>query len=122
MAGGNMSLSDGSALEKEMCLCLSPAVHSNSECPVHREQESESDKRYMKDPMSKTVEGFINGLHILSRYMEADLGTKFFFGAEHDIVYIYTDGNPSQLTSDGLRLSELGFHWDKDTEQWAYYT
>lgn len=30
-----MSLADGSALERESCLCLSPVVRSNPDCPVH---------------------------------------------------------------------------------------
>jgi hypothetical protein len=83
--------------------------------------ETESEKRYMKDPMANTVEGFIKGLHILSRFMKADLGTAYFCEAEQDIIYIYTeDGGPAEDSKEGLKLSELGFHYEE--ELWAYYT
>ncbi len=37
--------------------------------------------------------------------------------------YIYTEeGAPGEESPEGLRLSELGFHYDEDVEGWAYYT
>jgi hypothetical protein len=83
------------------------------------EFESESERRYMKDPKSKTIEGFVIGLHILSKYMEDGLNQRFFCGAEHDVLYIYADA-PAEESPEGLRLSELGFH--RDEESWAFFT
>jgi hypothetical protein len=86
------------------------------------EMEKESEKRYMKDPMAKTVDGFARGLFILSKYMKNDTSTKFFCGAEHDIIYIYTENPPGEESEEGLRLSELGFHWNEDCEGYAWFT
>jgi hypothetical protein len=84
--------------------------------------EPESEKRYMKDPMSNTVDGFARGLYILSKYMKENSNTKYFCGAEHDIIYIYTENAPDPESPEGLRLSELGFHWNEDCEGYAYFT
>ncbi len=85
-------------------------------------EESESDKRYNKDPKAKSVEGFIEGLQILSKYMNNGIETKYFCGAEHDILYTYAENPPDRESEDGLRLSELGFHWNEDCEGYAYFT
>jgi len=84
--------------------------------------EPESEKRYMTDPMAKTVDGFARGLFILSKYMKDDTSTKYFCGAEHDIIYIYTENPPDAESEEGLRLSELGFHWNEDCEGYAWFT
>jgi hypothetical protein len=93
------------------------------------EVETEADKRYMKDPNAKNVLGFIQGLNLLAPYMKEGVNTTYFLGAEHDIIYIYTEstyeedverGYPKEDSPDGLRLSELGFHYDE--YGWAYFT
>lgn len=90
--------------------------------------ESESEKIYGTDPKSKSVAGFIEGLQILAKYMKEGLDTKYFCGGEHDIVYFYMDtpsdeeGGLTSESSDGLRLSALGFYLDKDVDNWAYNT
>ena|ERR1700688_3260848 len=94
------------------------------------EVETEADKRYMKDPLAKSVFGFIKGLYLLAPYMKEAENTKFFLGAEHDVIYIYTEslngpledekGSPKEDSPDGLALSELGFHYGD--YGWEYYT
>ena len=87
------------------------------------DEESESDKRYMKSPDAKSVKGFIEGLKLLANYMEEGYAEKFFCGAEHDVIYIYTEnGAPDEESEDGLRLSELGFHRDPEVESWGCFT
>lgn len=90
----------------------------------NEEIESESDKRYNKDLKAKSVTGFIEALNLLAKYMDEGIETKYFCGAEHDALYIYTGdgGLPEEESEDGLRLSELGFHWDEDVEGWSYFT
>ena|ERR1700676_1323900 len=86
-------------------------------------QESESEKRYNKSPDAKSIKGFIDALYILAPYMKLGVDTKYSFGAEHDSLYVYTeDGKPEEESPEGLRLSELGFHWNEESEGWAYYT
>lgn len=80
-----------------------------------------SDKTYMVDPAAKSVSAFIEGVKILSRHMKEGLETRFFMGAEHDVIYVYVD--PESLPEDsanGQRLSALGFHVENDS--WAYFT
>ena len=88
------------------------------------EVEKESDRRYNQDPNAKSVLGFIQGLSLfLQQFMKHGADTKYFLGAEHDVIYIYTEGGkPDEECAEGLRLSELGFHYDEDVEGWAYYT
>jgi hypothetical protein len=76
-------------------------------------EETEYEKLYMTHPKAKTVEGFVIGLHILCKYMDDRLNQKFFLGAEHDIIYIYAE-KPEEGSHDGLRLSELGFHYEEE--------
>ncbi len=93
------------------------------ELDEEEEEETESDKRYNKDPRAKSVLGFIDGLNILAPHMELGVDSKYFLGSEHDNIYIYTEeGAPAEESAEGLRLSELGFHYDEDVEGWAYYT
>jgi hypothetical protein len=80
-----------------------------------------SDELYMKDPAAKSVTGFIEALRILSKYMKDGESTTFFSGAEHDVIYFYTEG-PDEESPEGDKLTGLGFHWDEDTEGWAYFT
>lgn len=77
---------------------------------------------YAQDNEAKSVLGFIEGLNILSKYMKNQRSTKYFCGAEHDVLYIYTEEErtPSEDSSEGIRLSELGFHMEGDG--WAYFT
>jgi hypothetical protein len=71
----------------------------------------------------KSVSGFIEALSILSQYMKEGPKTSYFLGAEHDILYVYTEaGLPLPSTDEGRRLQDLGFHVDNDVEGWAYYT
>lgn len=87
------------------------------------EVETEADKRYNQDPNAKSVLGFTLALQLLANYMEEGMGEKYFLSAEHDKLYVYTEnGEPKEDSEDGLRLSELGFHYDEDVEGWAYYT
>jgi len=81
-----------------------------------------NDESYMRDPMAKTVNGFIEALEILARYMKDGKERKFFCGAEHDEIYFYTENGPDELSDDGVRLSELGFHFEEDAEGWVYFT
>lgn len=80
---------------------------------------------YMTDPRSKSIEGFIAGLTILSKYMKGGLREKYAFGGEHDIIHIWGDVTLEIVppdSEDGLALSALGFHPEEDLDQWAYYT
>ena len=87
------------------------------------EVETEADKQYMKSADAKSVVGFIKGLNLLAKHMEDGVDTKFFLGAEHDVIYVYTEeGEPKKDSLDGIGLSELGFHYDEDVEGWAYFT
>jgi len=90
---------------------------------IEKDEESEADKRYNKSPDAKSVKGFIDALYILAPYMKLGVDTKHSFGAYQDILHVYTeDGKPEENSPEGLRLSELGFHYDDEVEGWAYYT
>ena len=80
-----------------------------------------SDKIYMKDPRAKSVEGFILALQILAKYMPNGLKQKYFLGETHDEIFVWADG-PKEDSEDGVLLHSLGFHWDKDSEGWGYFT
>lgn len=90
-------------------------------------------KEYMSDPKAKTIDGFIEGLQILSVFVKnkklSDKIEKFLknesftLSAEHDIIYIHVDSDVLPLeTPIGLKLSSLGFHINIDNECWAYFT
>lgn len=80
-----------------------------------------SDEYYMQDDRSKTVEGVIEALTILSKYMTNGMQERFFCGAEHDELFFYVDVSKCPENSeDGQRLSRLGFHVSDDF--WAYFT
>jgi hypothetical protein len=70
--------------------------------------------------MSKSIEAFIEALQIFSKYMAKELQTEYFCSAEHDIIYIHSE-LPKSGSTDGHRLKELGFHWDRSINGWAYY-
>lgn len=80
-----------------------------------------SDDVYMKDSRAKSVEGMIAGLTILSGYLKDASATKYFCGAEHDVLYVYV--SPEDCPEDsahGIELQRLGFHADDDA--WGYFT
>lgn len=84
-----------------------------------------SDELYMNADNAKSVAGFIEGLTILAGYMPKGLGTKFAFGAEHDVIHIWGDVTLDILredSEDGRKLLALGFHTDDDLDQWQYFT
>jgi hypothetical protein len=72
----------------------------------------------------RSVEGFVRGLRILSKYMKSGSATRYFLGAGHDIVYVYTENEniPDEDSTEGLELQSLGFHFSSDNEGWAYFT
>lgn len=92
--------------------------------------EGESDDLYMKDPKAKSVAGFIEALGILAKYMKAGVDTAHFSAAEHDVFYVSTDyakdgdyeAEPAENSEDGRRLVMLGWHFDGETDGWAYST
>lgn len=62
-------------------------------------------------------------LQILGKYLDNGMDTKWFFGAEHDIVYFYVESEKCPEDSeDGKALVELGLFLDADTDQWAKFT
>lgn len=80
-----------------------------------------ADNIYKSDPRAKSVEGFIAGLTILSRYMAKGLAETYFMGGEHDVIHIYVDIEDCPDDSeDGQKLSALGFHCGDDG--WEYWT
>jgi hypothetical protein len=84
-----------------------------------------SDELYMKDPRSKSVEGFIAGLTILANHMPKGICESFAFGAEHDIIHIWGEVTLEKLppdSEDGRALLALGFHAEEDLDQWGYFT
>lgn len=93
-----------------------------------RLSEDESDALYMKAPEAKSVRGFIEALGILAKYMDKGLDSAHFSGADHDVFYVQTRSNedyeaePAESSEDGRRLIALGWHFDGDTDGWAYYT
>jgi hypothetical protein len=83
--------------------------------------EETSHDTYMSDPTSKSIKGFIEALNIFSQYADKGEDERFFFGAEHDIIYMCVDTKVLHPNSPaGIRLRELGFHIDD--EDWAYFT
>ena len=83
--------------------------------------DEESDRLYMSDPKAKSIGAFIEALTILARYVEGGVEKKHFSGAEHDVFYAGGDG-PVEDSEDGRRLLSLGWHYEDETESWAYYT
>lgn len=81
-----------------------------------------SDEDYMKDPRAKTVEGFIAGLTILSKYMKGGMKESYFCTAEHDefFVFVELDELPED-SEDGIALQRLGFH-ASSADNWGYFT
>ena len=72
---------------------------------------------------AKSVKGFIEGLQILAKYMPKGMDTKFFLGAEHDILYLgISTEDIGPKSEEGKRLSALGFHIDSDLGDWAFFT
>jgi len=81
----------------------------------------EGEDLYMKDPESQSIKGFKEALDIFAKYAKKGDLERFFCGAEHDIIYMYTDTDTLHPNSpDGKRLRELGFHVSDDA--WAYFT
>lgn len=82
-----------------------------------------SDDNYMKSPISNTIIGFITGLKIIAEHEADGLDTKFFMGAEHDIIYFYINNEALPTDSEaGRELDSLGFHYDEELDSWAYFT
>jgi len=79
------------------------------------------DNVYMKDERSKSVEGFIAALEIFSKYLKDGMKETFFFGAGHDILYIWVE-NDAVNEEEAITLSRLGWHPSSDGGSWAYFT
>lgn len=76
---------------------------------------------YMRDPRAKTIEGFIVGLTLLSKYMKDGMKETCALGGEHDVIWFSV--STEQLleeSEDGKLLVCLGFHTEDDT--WQYFT
>jgi hypothetical protein len=95
------------------------------------DEDDDSDDDYMRDPKAKTVAGFMEALTILARYMEKGMEQPFFTAAEHDVLYVHTESDkstddwtarPAKGSADGKRLRELGWHFDGESDGWAYFT
>lgn len=77
----------------------------------------QDDERY------KTIEGLIEALQIIAKYNGGGLKAQFILMAEHDIIWMDSDlGPPAEDSDDGKRLIELGWHYDRSAEVWAYFT
>lgn len=83
--------------------------------------DQESNKLYMKHPLSKTLAGWRMALDIFEKY-GAGKG-RLEIQAEHDILYgpIRLD-DLAEDSEDGRTLLGLGWHADTDGECWAYFT
>lgn len=80
-----------------------------------------SEDNYMKDPRAQTVDGFVEGLKILSQYMKDGMSQSYFCGGEHDIIHIFVGLDECEPDSiNGQILRSLGFHTENDG--WAYFT
>lgn len=67
-----------------------------------------------------SLAAFIEGLQILSKYMDNGLQTEFALCAEHDIIYVHPDA--SVVTpEEAEKLESLKFHKDENGG-WAYHT
>lgn len=77
---------------------------------------------YMKDSRAKTVEGFIAGLTILSKYMKEGMQESYFCTAEHGefFVFVGLEECPEE-SEDGISLRLLGFH-ASEADNWGYFT
>lgn len=79
--------------------------------------EDKYHKVFMKDPQSKSIEGFYKALKIMKEHCEMD--DRFFMGAEHDLIYFYCGKEPDSIDEEILmELSRLGVHWDSDGFQY----
>jgi hypothetical protein len=75
------------------------------------------------DPRAKSIEGLIAALQIIARHDPKGQGKKYFCGAEHDVIHFYLDGEALPPDSeDGRALEALGFHFDANVGNWAYFT
>jgi hypothetical protein len=85
--------------------------------------DEEDDALYLKAKEAQTIKGFIEALNIFAKYTDKGIDESFFCGAEHDELYMYVELEKlSTKSEDGKRLLQLGFHADKESGNWAYYT
>lgn len=68
-----------------------------------------------------SVEGFIKGLTILSQDFEQSLQETFFFGAEHDQIFIWTKDEYEFTTEEIAFLEDQGF-FKSERGGWGYFT
>ncbi len=73
----------------------------------------------MEQKPDYTLAAFIEGLQILSKYMDNGLQTKFALCAEHDIIYVRT-GLRAVSPEEAEKLESLKFQ--KDDSGWLYFT
>lgn len=63
---------------------------------------------------------FIKALAILGKYLKDGMDTKYFLGAEHDVIYFYVGIEElPEDSDDGKALVELGFHVEHGS--WARF-
>ena len=66
---------------------------------------------------------FIEALYVLAPYYPRGLEQEFFIQAEHDIIYFHVSSDQiSEESTEGLKLIELGLHYDESVGCWAKFT
>lgn len=68
-----------------------------------------------------SVESFIKALTILSKDLQNGLEESFFFGAEHDQIFIWTKDEYEFSAEELEFLEEEGFS-RSDRGGWSYFT
>jgi hypothetical protein len=71
---------------------------------------------------SRTIRGLIEGLEILSKYMEYG-SDQDAFDFQHDVMYAGPSFAASEMSDeDRVRLGELGWSWDDELDSWRKWS
>lgn len=81
--------------------------------------DEELDNLYGTNPNADSVQGFIDALNIFRTYMDTD-NKSFFLGAEHDEIFMYSDG-PEPDSEDGYKVIALGWRYNPELAGWSKF-
>ena len=71
---------------------------------------------------SRTIRGLIEGLEILSKYLDHG-SDQDSFDFQHDVIYAGPSFAASEMSDeDRVRLGDLGWGWDEDLLTWRKFS